>query len=189
MKALGILAGPRKGRSTDRMIDAVLEGLKNSGAETEKISLYDYDIKPCTGCCSCEKGEDCPIDDDQKIVLDKMDKADVIVFGSPTYWSNITSVAKNLFDRAAGFFTMTNMGPKRTADKPSRVILVTSCGAPYPFSHILGVIPGSMRAMKVFFSRMKVKIKTVYAAGMLDSDKSEPSEKLLKKAHRIGKSL
>ena len=55
MKALGILAGPRKGRTTDKLIDAVLEGIRDGGAEVEKISLYGLDIKPCMGCGACEK--------------------------------------------------------------------------------------------------------------------------------------
>lgn len=189
MKALGILAGPRKGRATDRMIDSVLEGIKDKGIEAEKISLYDYNIEPCTGCCTCEDGSPCPIEDDQKIVLEKMDKSDIIVFGSPVYWSNMTSEAKKLMDRAAGFFEMTKMGPVRTKDKPSKIILVASCGAPFPFTHLMGVIPGAFRAMKVFFKRMKVKIYTIYAGGMMDPKTSQPSEKILKKAYNLGKSI
>jgi len=189
MKALGILAGPRKGRTTDKLIDAVLEGIKDSGAEVEKISLYDLDIKPCTGCCACQKSGKCVIEDDHQMVLDKMDVADVVVFGSPVYWSNVTSEAKKFFDRSVGFFEMTDIGPKRTADKPGKVVLVSSCGVPFPFTHIMGVIPGCMRAMKVFFGRMKVKIKTIYAAGMVDPETSEPSEKLIKKAYRLGKNI
>jgi len=189
MKALGILAGPRKGRTTDMLVDKVLQGLKDSGAEMEKISLYDLDIKPCTSCCACAETRKCVIDDDHQSVLDRMDKADVIVFGSPTYWSNVTSVAKTFFDRSPRFFEMTKMGPKRTADKPNKVVLITSCGAPYPFSHILGIIPGCMRAMKVFFGRMKVKIKTLYAAGMEDPATSKPSEKVLEKAYQLGKNI
>lgn len=189
MKALGILAGPRKGRATDQMIDSVLAGLKDNGADCEKIFLYDYDIKPCTGCCSCEKGKDCPIDDGQKTVLGKMEKADVIVFGSPAYWSNVTSEAKKMMDRASGFFEMTQMGPRRSKDKPSKVVLIASCGAPWPFTHLMGIIPGVMRAMKVFFGRMKVKIYTIYAGGMIDPHTSNPSEKLLRKAFKLGKSI
>lgn len=190
MKALGILAGPRKGRTTDKMIDSVLEGVKFRDVEVEKISLYDYDIKPCRGCCTCENGSDCPIDDDQKKVLQKMDQADILVFGSPTYWSNITSEAKKLMDRSSNFFQMTDTGPVRTKDKPSKVVLVTSCGAPFPFTHLMGVIPGSMRAMKVFFRRMKrAQIHTIYVGGMLEPKTSQPSERLLKKAYNLGKSI
>lgn len=189
MKALGILAGPRKGRATDRMIDAVLDGLRTNGAEVEKISLYDYDIKPCTGCCACEKLGKCVINDDQNKILEKMDKVDVVVFGSPAYWGNVTSEAKKFMDRAGGFFEMTATGPKRTKDKPCKAVLVSACGAPWPFTHLMGIIPGVMGAMKVFFGRMKVRVYTVYAAGMMDTHKSNPTPKQIKKAYGIGKSI
>jgi len=189
MKALGILAGPRKGRTTDKMIDAVLDGLKDRGAEIEKISLYDYDIKPCMGCYECEKTKKCVIDDDQRIVLDKMDKADVVVFGTPTYWSNVSSVAKKFFDRSLPFFDMGKTGPVRTAKKPGKVVLITSCGCPYPFTHLLGIITGCIRAMRVVFGRMNAKIKTLYVPGMMDPEKDGPSEKMLKKAYRLGKNI
>ena len=189
MKVLGILAGPRKGRATDMMIDAVLKGLKDKGGDVEKISLYDYDIKPCTGCCTCEGNKPCVINDDQRIVMEKMGSADVVVFGSPAYWSNVTSEAKKFMDRSADFFEMTSMGPKRTKDKPSKVVLVTACGAPYPFSCLMGIVPGIMRVMKVYFGRMKAKIYTISAPGMIDAHKSLPSVSLLKKAYDLGKRI
>ncbi|MBD3296560.1 MAG: hypothetical protein GF392_04265 [Candidatus Omnitrophica bacterium] len=188
MKALGILAGPRKGKTTDKLIRAVLDGF-SSGGDVDKLDLYDLDIRPCTGCCSCEEGSDCPIEDDQKKILDLMGKADVVVFGSPVYWSNVTSEAKKFFDRAANFFERGPMGPSRKENRPSRVVLVNSCGAPWPFSSILGVIPGSFNAMKAFFSRMRVRIYKLSATGMMDPRKSEPSEKLLKRAYALGKKL
>ena len=44
MKALGILAGPRKGKATDHLLDEVLRGLKDSGAEVKKVYLYDLSL-------------------------------------------------------------------------------------------------------------------------------------------------
>jgi multimeric flavodoxin WrbA len=189
MKVLGILAGPRKGRATDSVINAVLEGAKDNGGEIEKIYLYDLNIKPCMGCNTCEKTRKCVINDDQQGVLDKMGQADAVVFGSPAYWSNVTSEAKKFMDRSAGFFKMTAIGPKRQEGKPSRVVIVTSCGAPYPFSHMMGIIPGVMRAMKVFFCRMNARVSCIYAAGMMNAETSMPSVKLLAKARRLGRAL
>lgn len=189
MKVLGILAGPRKGRAVDLMLDAVLKGAKENGAEIEKLSLYDYDIRPCTGCCACYGTKVCNIKDDHQKILDKMAEADAIVFASPTYWSNVTSVAKALFDRSVRFFDMTAMGPKRKAKNPSRVILITACGAPYPFSHLMGMIGGAMHAMKAFFGCTSARITPLYATGMLDPHKSNPSGRQLERAYRAGKSI
>lgn len=189
MKCLGILAGPRKGRATDKMIDAVLDGLKAQGGEVEKISLYDYNIKPCTGCCACHDNKPCVIKDDHHIILEKMDNADVVVFGSPAYWSNITSEAKKFMDRSSSFFEMKSMGPKRTKRTPAKVVLVTACGAPFPFSHLMGIVPGAIGAMKIFFGRMNAKVYSIYAAGMMDPKTSLPSGALLKRAHELGKRI
>jgi multimeric flavodoxin WrbA len=186
MKCLGILAGPRKGHATDKMIDAVLAGVKENGGEVEKISLYDYNIKPCTGCCACHDKNGCVIKDDHHLILEKMDAADIVVFGSPAYWANVTSEAKKFMDRSGSFFEMTSTGPKRSKAKPSCVVLITACGAPFPFSHLMGIVPGAMGAMKVFFGRMNAKVHTIYAGGMLDPVKSLPSEALIKNAHALG---
>jgi putative NADPH-quinone reductase len=185
MKTVAIVAGPRKECATDMIADTILKGAKDWGGEGEKIYLYDLDIKPCTGCLACEKTSTCPIQDDHQSVLDAMDTADTVIFASPTYWSNVTSVAKMFMDRSIRFFTQTTLGPKRLAEKPSKIVLVTSCGAPFPFSNLFGVIPGSVRAMKVFFQRMKVKIKIFAVPGMLHPD-SKPDAKTLKKAYRLG---
>lgn len=190
MKCLGILAGPRKGHATDVLIDAVLAGLKERGGEVEKLSLYDYTIKPCTSCCACgHKDMPCVIKDDMAMLLEKMGNADVVVFGSPAYWSNVTSVAKAFMDRSASFFSMQATGPKRTEPKPSKVVLVTSCGAPFPFSHLMGIIPGVVGAMKVFFGRMNARVYTIYAAGMIDAKTSLPSEALRRKASELGRRI
>lgn len=189
MKCLGILASPRKGHATDMMIDAVLAGLRDSGCQTEKVSLYDYNIKPCTGCCACQDGRPCVIEDDHRGILEKMGVSDVVVFGSPAYWSNVTSEAKKFMDRSAGFFRMTPVGPKRSDPKPSHAVIITACGAPYPFSHLMGIVPGAMGAMKVFFGRMNAKVHPIYAAGMIDSAKSLPSGPVIRKARNLGQKI
>jgi len=187
MEALGILAGPRKGRATDMLIDSVLKGLEDRGYKVEKIYLYDQDIKPCRACGKCEKTQRCVIEDAQADILKKMARADTVVFGSPVYWSNVSSVGKTFIDRMLPFFKMGKMGPVRAEDRPGKIILIATCGVPFPFSHIMGIIPGCLRAMARPFSSMRAKIKRFYCAGMIDPGSSLPAEKVLKKAYYLGK--
>jgi putative NADPH-quinone reductase len=189
MKALGLLAGPRKGRATDRIIDSVLKGIKDKVHEVEKLYLYDLDIKPCSACEACKDTQKCVIEDDQAMILDKMDSADIVVLGSPVYWSNVSSVGKKFIDRMLPFFKMGSTGPIRTESLPSKVVLIATCGMPFPLSHIMGTIPGCLKAMKRPFGRMKAKIKMFYCAGMMDPGTSNPSEKVLKKAYKLGKNM
>ncbi|MFH1442181.1 MAG: flavodoxin family protein [Candidatus Omnitrophota bacterium] len=188
MKGLAIVGGPRKGQVTDRLVDAVLQGMKDKGIEVEKIYLYDFNIKPCNACLACKDSKKCVIDDHHQMVLDKMNKADYVVFSSPVYISNVTSVAKAFMDRSIRFFEQTKFGPRRHADKPSKVILITSCGAPFPFSHVLGIVPGCLNAMKTYFKYMNVKIQALAATGMGDFDVNS-CKKLLGKAYSLGKNI
>lgn len=188
MKAIGIVAGPRKGQLTDRLTDSALKGLSDRGAGTEKIYLIDLVIKPCRGCCACQKQGRCVIDDDFNVLAEKVRGADIIVFSSPTYFSNVTSCAKRFFDRGYSMFKEGRFGPVYHFKKPCKVILITSCGAPFPFSYLLGISTGSVRAMKAFFNYMHVKIKILAASGARDFD-IKAHGRLLRKAYDLGKSI
>lgn len=189
MKALGILAGPRKGYATDLALDAVLAGLRERGVETEKVDLYALTIQPCRGCSQCAKTRRCFIQDDHPALLDKMEQADIVVFGTPAYWSNVSSEAKKFFDRSISFFEETKIGPRRKLPHPSKVVLLTACGAPFPFSHLMGIIPGVMRAMKVFFGRTRARLYPLAITGMMDPATSKPSPRQLERARRLGAGL
>lgn len=188
MKALGILAGPRKGQVTDHLLDEVLRGLRDKGAQVKKICLYDLKIGPCLGCRRCKDTQVCVISDDFKQVADELINSDIVAFASPVYVSNVTSVAKAFFDRSISLAKMTNFGPKWLHQNPKKVVLITACFAPFPFSHIFGVVPGSLNAMKMFFTLTKAKIKSIAATGMWDYD-GKKAKRALDKAYRMGAGL
>jgi len=188
MKALGIAAGPRKQQITDCLTDAVLAGFKKEGAETDKIYLYDMKIAPCKGCGSCAKTGECIIKDDHAGVIEKLKNADAVVFASPTYVGNVTSEAKKFFDRSVCYFTMGLLGPRWTFDKPKYAVLITACGAPYPFSHLLGYASGAIRAMKIFFGFMGTKITIVASTGQGNYDDKKCAG-IVSKAERTGQNI
>ncbi|MDD5436293.1 MAG: flavodoxin family protein [Candidatus Omnitrophica bacterium] len=188
MKAIGIVTGPRKGQVTDRLTESALDGLRDRGASTEKIYFMDLTIKPCRGCSACQRTGRCIIEDDFNAVADKIRDADIVVFSSPTYFSNVTSCAKRFFDRGYSMFKEFRFGPVYPSKKPGKVILITSCHAPFPFSHLLGIVTGSVRAMKAFFNYMHVRIKTLTATGAADFD-AKKHAKLLERAYNLGKTI
>lgn len=188
MRAIGIAAGPRKGQLTDRLTDSVLKGLADRGAGTEKVSLSDFVIKPCAGCLACQKLGRCVINDDFNNLADKVRQSDVIVFASPTYFSNVTSSAKAFFDRGYSMFKAGSFGPVYRFEKPKKAILITSCVAPFPFSSLFGISGGSIRAMKVFFNYMRVATKTFIVSHATDFD-DKKYDRLLRKAYDVGKNV
>ena len=102
MKVIGISASPKGEKSqTRRLVAAVLEGARSTGADVTLIDLCDLTVKYCTACGNCYAKGECIHDDDFAMVFEKMMEADGIVFGSPNYIDSITAQLKTLFDRMA----------------------------------------------------------------------------------------
>lgn len=100
IKVLGISGSPRRHGNTETLLDAVLEGASEAGAQVEKIVLRPLEYTSCQGCNVCHKTGICVIKDDLTEVFEKIGDADVIVLASPIYSMGITAEAKGLIDRA-----------------------------------------------------------------------------------------
>jgi len=99
MKIIAINGSRRKQGNTGILLETILQPAENGGIETEQIFLGDYHIEACTGCEGCAKSWECVIKDDFAELIDRLDKADGIVLGSPTYWYTVTSDMKRFIDR------------------------------------------------------------------------------------------
>ncbi len=102
MKILGICASPRGSRSTTlQLVQALLKGAKEAGAEVELVDLCDLDIKFCNACQACFKTGECVHKDDFQGLYEKILAADGLVWGSPNYFHTITAQMKAFIDRMA----------------------------------------------------------------------------------------
>lgn len=99
---LGLNGSPHKNGTTAKLLNLVLDGAKKSGATTEIIHLYDFNIKPAPGNYSRDPKTEIiskmPKDDMQKL-YPKIIKAAGLVFATPNYWANMSGVMKNFIDR------------------------------------------------------------------------------------------
>ncbi|HYA33481.1 MAG TPA: flavodoxin family protein [Candidatus Bathyarchaeia archaeon] len=102
MKILGINSSPRrKNSSTLKLVEAVLDGAKQRGAETELVDVAALDIGYCLGCQVCYAKGECIQKDDLTDLWEKMMRADGIVLGSPVYINGVTAQLKTVIDRLA----------------------------------------------------------------------------------------
>jgi multimeric flavodoxin WrbA len=102
MKVLGIQASPRGNESrTLRLVNAVLDGARFEGAQTELVDVYELEIGYCTACGACYASGECTLIDDFPLLFDMMLDADGLVLGSPNYIDSITAPLKAVFDRMA----------------------------------------------------------------------------------------
>jgi len=100
---MAIVGSPRKGSNVDILIDRVIEGAKSkTDVDVEKVYIYESDIKYCTGCGAhsiLQGAKDCPLEDDMADILKRMQKADVLIFGSPNHGRTISAGLTNFFSR------------------------------------------------------------------------------------------
>ena len=99
MDVLGIVGSCRKGGNTDVLIRKVLEGVEKTGLSTEILYLSDHVFSGCTGCEGCQRSSRCVVRDDMQTIYPLLEQARGLVLGSPTYFYNVTGLAKNFIDR------------------------------------------------------------------------------------------
>ena len=139
MKVLGINASPRKNANTQTLVEAILDGASDKGAETRLVNLRELNINGCLGCEGCKKqlGK-CVQKDDLTPLLQEMTTYDAIAMGSPVYWYQVSAQFKMLVDRLYSFMAFSedpNTGePSIESAFPSgkNFVLLISRGDPEP---------------------------------------------------------
>ena len=105
MNILAICGAADKSRNTATMLKSAFDGAMSvPGATGEIIYLYDLNFRGCIGCHSCKlldesKFARCAMRDDLTPVLEKSIDADVLLIGSPIYFSDITGETRSFLER------------------------------------------------------------------------------------------
>ena len=102
MRVVAINGSPRKRGNTDLLLKTVLEPFTKAGADIEFVELAGHAIRGCTACYICfhkQNGKCILTKDLVNDCIAKMAAADVILLGSPNYFTDVTSEMKALIDR------------------------------------------------------------------------------------------
>lgn len=104
MKALFINGSPRKNWNTAQMLERAMQGAADAGAEVEMVSLYDDSFKGCISCFACKVKNSknnglCAYKDALTPILEKAREADILVMGSPIYFSHPTGPIRSFMER------------------------------------------------------------------------------------------
>ncbi|MDR3102478.1 MAG: flavodoxin family protein [Methanocalculaceae archaeon] len=127
MKVIGIAASPRQGGNSQKLVECVLAGAEDAGAETELIRLGDRNIHPCIACGYCKSGHDtCAQKDDMVALYETIRAADVIVFGAPIYFARLNAQAYSLIDR---LYAMLNPDFSSRLPAGKKIVIVLTCGS------------------------------------------------------------
>lgn len=111
-RILIINGSPKKNGNTSILISAFTKGAKSKGASVEVVNaaFLKNKVNGCNSCRACQKTKEfaCVIDDDASKVIDKMTRADVIVFATPLYFYGPTAQLKVVIDRMFSLFHWDN---------------------------------------------------------------------------------
>ena len=186
MKIIGLIASPRKEGNTAWIVNKILEGAKEQGAEIQSWYFSDLDIQPCRGCWGCHKGDQgCVIKDDMQKLNEAIDHAGVIVFGSPIYMMQMTAQAKIFVDRMFARFSP-RYSPyfKEENAAQKKLILTFNQGNPDP-----GLFQPYIDYTKHMFDLLEFDVKEVPVVTGLRNGPARERKELHVALKEIGSSL
>ena len=141
LKAMFFNGSPRKNKNTALMLESAIKGAQAEGAETELVHLYDINFTGCRSCFACKLKNSkcngvCALKDDLRPVLERARQADVLVLGSPVYYSYPTGEMRSFMERLAfpvGTYLYENGRHITLRDKviPTAMIFTMNCPKDY----------------------------------------------------------
>ena len=106
MKIVAYNGSPKgKNSATHLMINEVLNGAKEKGADVVSYTLSEKNINHCTGCFHCwyvEKNK-CILNDDMEDAISHFENMDILVLGTPLYFDNVSGMLKVFLDRCIAY--------------------------------------------------------------------------------------
>jgi len=134
VKVVAFNGSARKDGNTAILIKHVLKELEKEGIKTELVQLAGQKMQGCIACYKCfeAKNKRCAVTDDiVNVCIGKMEQAEGIILGSPTYFADCTAQIKALIERA-GFVSKSN-GEKFNRKIGASVVSVRRSGAIHAF--------------------------------------------------------
>ncbi|UCE81141.1 MAG: flavodoxin family protein [Methanobacteriota archaeon] len=185
---LGILGSPRLKGNTADILEAVLNGAREEGAEVECLALAKMKIEPCVECRRCDDEAECAVktDDMQKIYA-RIRKVDAIVLASPIFFMGVTAQAKAMIDRCQSYWVERFVLKKRAYEgKPRpRGLFVACAGSPKEI-----VFDPARHIVRAFFAALDYEYAGEVLLGFTDDPELAPRKAVaLDNARLAGREL
>lgn len=117
MKVLLVNGSPKANGCTYTALSEVANELEKNGIETEIFHIGSKSIAGCLGCKACVKSGKCIQEDIVNEAIEKFEKADGFVFGTPVHYAAASGAITSFLDRL--FYS----NSKKFADKPGAAIV------------------------------------------------------------------
>lgn len=130
MKIIGYVASPHINGNTAWVVNKILEGANEEGANAHVWYSSELNIEPCKGCLGCVNNDTCVINDDMQKLYTSLKDADALILGSPLYMGQMSSQAKVFTDRLFAQITPRFSPHFKEENSGKKLILVFTQGNP-----------------------------------------------------------
>jgi len=195
VRVVAITGSYRKGGITDQAVEAVLEGARESGSETETLRLTERHIEFCTNCRKCmeapgeERGK-CVQQDDLEEMLAEIEAADAVVLASPVNDYNVTAIFRRFMERLVGYgyWPWGQYAPSaRTKKQPRRAVLISSAAMP---GFLIPLTTGAPRALRLTAKLFGAKrVGSLWIGLAAHAPRQQLSRRVRERARRMGRKL
>ncbi len=186
MKIITLQGSPRKKGNTAKVLSWIEKELIALGHDVESIFLNTKNLKGCLACGKCKERPDtvgCIQKDDIPEILEKMTRANLVIFASPLYFLGVSAQLKTVIDRTFSLYVdYQQPGHASLIDCQRQALLVTGAG-PYE---------NNAETTFTAFGRMQNPHKTINAGELFIGSCSTPDklndsikEKSMAFAHKI----
>lgn len=179
MKKVVIVSTSMRANSNSEILARECErGAKEVGNEVEFISLKGKQINYCIGCLACQHTGKCVLRDDVVSILEKVQKADTLVFATPIYYYEMSGQMKTLLDR---------LNPLYSSDYHFRKIYMIATAAEEGGSVFEKAYHGFQGWVDCFDKAELCGL--VAGGGITDGGVAKSHTKIMKHAYELGKNL
>lgn len=194
MKIVAVVGSYRAQGVTEALVEEVLRGARERGADTETVRLRELDMRHCANCRACmqapgEARGRCVIEDDLPGVLERIDQAHALVLAAPVNIGNVTALMRIFMERCAGaaYWPWGAKAPRMRARVASRrAVLVSSSAAPAWMARLM---MGAGGALKQLARMLGARPLGFVWQGMVDRDPMPISPRVRRRAAALGRRL
>lgn len=188
MKVVGFVGSPRKQGNTTAIVNEILRGASEAGAETKIFNLNELNIRGCQACYKCQTPEGkCVQTDGMAPLYDEIFSADAVVIGTPVFMLQITGQTKTFIDRLFALLYLKDGQPGafRNKIRGKKAVTVYSQGQPET-----GLFASSFDLHEGVLAFLGFKVEgRIAAGGMTGLDSAKSNQTVLDQAYKTGAEL
>ena len=186
---LAIRGSPRKRSNSLALLEQLLAGAQDAGAQTALIVPWKMRIRPCLACDGCYRNGHCTVRDDFQEVYAQIVACDALVLSTPVYFGAVSGQVKPLIDRCQSFWALryvlrAEMPPTPTGG-PRRGVLIATAGRDRP-----AMFDGVRTTFKFLMDALQGQVYAeLLYGGCDDPDAIRANEEALALAYETGRRL